>query len=502
MLFLTARYKNFIVGVLGLTLVLILWGFSTPMVAGPDDDFHVQSAMCAHGDREGICIKSRTSSFFYVPSAVTYAYECQVKTGPSCLSRELLNEHVAMLPVARVNQGMNFYPSIYYYVHGLLVNNNYESSIIKMRMLNVFIFITLFTATYFAVSSRLKRVLVGTIALFATPLTLWIAASNNPTSWAVIGSLVYSVNFLNLCQENSYRSKNMILNLGLMTLSTVIAVGARSDAAIGLMLVTGMWFLSQGLKNYRLHFGFIARCVLAINLVYMTICLVTVRQSGMLIDVSSKVDNGNSALNAIRNLASLPNLFLGNLSISISSISLDSWRFLGGVSRLNVGIPSVVGLFYGTLLLGALIGGIRTMDEASKLVIKAMVAVVFLGPLWLLQVNHSEIGDLVQPRYLLPILIVCVATVFFSWDMDYMPIRLKRFSYIFFASAANTIGIGAVIEHYLSDQDGIESRASEIYWSSSFAPSAQTIILLTLCSSLIWYNSCYTELSPKATADD
>jgi hypothetical protein len=487
------RMKKTFLGVLAFTSILILWAYSTPIASGPDDDFHVQSAFCAHGNQENLCVKSETSNFFLVPTQIQYAYECQVRTGPGCLSPEL--RPTGMNPTNRVNAGMNFYPDLFYFSQGFMVGKNLDSSIFKMRLLSIGVVVTLLSASYVAVSKRLKRALIGTLTFAVTPVCMWILASNNPSSWAIVGSLTFFINLLNLFDKDS---DNEILSIVVLLISSVVAVSSRSDAAVGLLIVTVVWIVSQlksgSIKNTQSR----VKLIVGIDVVYMATSIVAARQSEMLIDGVDQERKVNYIRDLIQNITSLPDLILGNMSLSISSLSEGSWEFLGGVSRLNVGIPSIVGIFYVFVLVLALNGGLRTMDNANKIFIQTICLVIASGALWLLQINHSRVGNLVQPRYLLPLVLIGVAAVLSCWPIDFMPIRPKmKIMFVVLASLANTVGINAVVNSYLFSSQSDDALAVDIIWNGLIAPSASQITFLTLTFSVIWYSFCYTELLPK-----
>jgi hypothetical protein len=485
--------KKTFLGFMAFALILILWAYSTPIASGPDDDFHVQSALCAHGNQENLCIKSQTSKFFLVPAQIKYAYECQVKTGPECLSSEL--RPTGMYRTDRVNAGMSFYPDLFYFVQGFMVGNNLESSIFKMRLLSIGVVMALLSATYAAVSKRLKRTLIGTLTFAVTPVCMWLLASNNPSSWAIVGSLTFFINLMNLFDKNP---ENQILSIALLLISSVVAVSSRSDAAVGLLIVTVVWIASQlkcgSINNIQTR----VKLIVGIVVTYMATSLFAARQTGMLINGDDQVQQRDFTRDLLHNIASLPDLILGNMSLSISSLSEGSWEFLGGVSRLNVGIPSIVGLFYIFVLALALNGGFRAIDNANKMFVQTICSVIALGALWLLQINHSRVGNLVQPRYLMPLFLIGVAVVLSSWPIDYMPIRPKRkIMFVILASLANTIGITAVVNSYLSRSQSDDSLAGDTLWNGLIAPSANQITFLALAFSVIWYSFCYKELLPK-----
>lgn len=217
----------------------------------------------------------------------------------------------------------------------------------------------------------------------------------------------------------------------------------------------------------------------------------------MLVDSNVNVLDGNYLLNLIHNIESLPDLFLGNFAISISSISEGSWRFLGGVARLNVAIPSVVGIFYLVVLSTAVTGSIKTIDRANKSFLQIVFVIIAGGALWLLQINDSTVGNLVQPRYLLPLLLIWLAATFSCWPSNFMPFWIKKKGiFVFFASCANTIAVNAVVNFYSSGFNSAIPGANHIYWSQFFAPSAIELTLLSLVFSAIWYNYCYEAILP------
>ena len=56
-----------------------------------------------------------------------------------------------------------------------------------MRFLNILLFVGLSTALYLLLPLGRRRVLIGLSLLTSVPLGSFLIASNNPSSWAIIG---------------------------------------------------------------------------------------------------------------------------------------------------------------------------------------------------------------------------------------------------------------------------------------------------------------------------
>ena len=126
------------------------------------------------------------------------------------------------------------YPVGYYRVHHLLVGHDVELSAVLMRILNVLLCVALI-AVLVLLSRREERQAVWLVPLLSwTPMGLYFIASNNPTSWAVTGLLVYCAGVYLATRAQGYRRAGL---LGAGVVGALMCLGSRYDAAFYLFIV-------------------------------------------------------------------------------------------------------------------------------------------------------------------------------------------------------------------------------------------------------------------------
>src|SRR5690606_5206477 len=103
------------------------------------------------------------------------------------------------------------------------------TSILVMRFVNVLLFLGLTAALYLLLPARRRPTLLWGWLISIVPLGAFLIASNNPSSWAVIG--IGSL-FLALLGAVESTGRHRLGLGGLAVLSAVMAAGARADAAV------------------------------------------------------------------------------------------------------------------------------------------------------------------------------------------------------------------------------------------------------------------------------
>src|SRR5690606_36541409 len=92
-------------------------------------------------------------------------------------------------PMVETKRG-NFvgaYPPLYYAVMSVFASADVLTSILVMRFVNVLLFLGLTTALYLLLPARRRPTLLWGWLISIVPLGAFLIASNNPSSWAVIG---------------------------------------------------------------------------------------------------------------------------------------------------------------------------------------------------------------------------------------------------------------------------------------------------------------------------
>ena len=282
------------------------------------------------------------------------------------------------------------YPPIYYAAMSVFASTDITASVLVMRIVNAVLFVLITTALFYLLPPQRRFTLVWMWSITIVPLGMFLLASNNPSAWAILsgGSL-----WLALVGYFESHGRRKALLGALAALTAVMGAGARADAAVyaGIAIVLAIILTFQRTRRYLIS------AILPVLLAVMALVLYQLAgQSG----VSSNGFGDNVHVTASSNLM----LLAGNL-LDLPSLwvgSLGTWA----LGWLDTQMPATV--WAGTILVfGAVILATLVAMNRRKLWAMIVTLVALTGiPMWVLYQSHAAVGTQVQPRYLLPLLIM------------------------------------------------------------------------------------------------
>ena len=156
-------------------LLFATWAISSPVGSSNDETYHLASMWCS-GQGDSDC---------QVPKFIAAApcFSEKPSWTPSCRwsSDEKLVSTTRFLPL---NSELRL---VYYRFGGLIFNDDLESSVIRLRLINSLIATLMFGAAMFLGWGRLSRAFLIAFCATAVPLGLFLIPSVNPQSWLYIG---------------------------------------------------------------------------------------------------------------------------------------------------------------------------------------------------------------------------------------------------------------------------------------------------------------------------
>lgn len=394
-------------GIAGFVLafcVLVGWAVSSPVGSSPDDDFHLTSVWCAGPGSEERCAPAGDSTTRDVPRAVAEAAHCY-RWDPS-LSAECQTAVLESDSVVETGRG-NFnpsYPPVYYTVMSAFVTGDVDAAAITMRIVNLSVFLALFSAVFLLSASGRRQELVLTWTVTMVPLGLFLLASNNPSGWATMGvGLLWAslVGFL----ESTSRGR-MIGFAAVAVLSTVLGAGARGDAALYCIVAIGM----ACVVSARFRLPDVLRLLLPVALAIIAFLFSrSARQvasgvqgfgggSGVVAEVAAT----NPLQLALDNFLALPGLWAGVFGGDY------------GLGWLDTDVPAVVTFAGVAAFIGILVHSVGVTDARKTSMMVAMAATLWFLPVWVLTRGADPVGEQVQPRYLLPLVVLLAGIVLFT----------------------------------------------------------------------------------------
>lgn len=456
-----------VLALLGLLMGLGAWAFSSPVGASPDDDFHLASIWCGLGDRDGLCEPAAKATEKHIDAALNRAscFAFLPKASASCQAEAGLFANPQFIDSSRGSFSSN-YPPVFYAVNGALASSDIQTSVVLMRLLNVLVFVGSFLALWLLVKPEKRKVLFWMWAATVVPLGVFLISSNNPSSWAITG---VGTAWFALFGYLQAQGKKKFLFGALFAVEVLIASGSRGDAAVytilGSAVVIALTYTPTRTYVYKLFLP--ASAAIVSLLFYLTSQQSAVASTGLAdsnLEVSERTPLGVFAINAVQ----LPELWVG---------AFGNW----GLGWLDTKMPGLVwvtsaGIF---VLLVALAS--TRMSRRRLFVASGIIAILYFLPLYVLQRGLNHVGEQVQPRYILPLIIILAGVIFLS--LDKAPTAFRTF-HVWIAITglfvANSLALYVNTKRYVSGLDngsGFSLDANiEWWWAIPIGPMSMWFI--------------------------
>jgi hypothetical protein len=376
-----------------LLLCGLAWVVASPVGSEPDADFHNASLWCQTGGPDSRCERR------YLIDGVV-AVKTYVALGPPCYAgRSTVSAGCQKITrntyyTERVNNGD--YPQGYYRVMGLFTSSRLIPSTLIIRFANFGIFAGLISLVYWLVSPALRRSMVLTLSLGLVPVGIYFLASINPSSWAITG---IAVQFFALLGLGEVVGRTRVLSLSVLAVGGgVLAASARGDAAAyaaGVSIVCA-WLVFPSLR--RRSWRWLA---FVVPIVVGVVTTLSAKQ------VTGGVDGATETDSAAYNFFQILQVPLGNLGVG------------GGLGWLDTPMPALTWVLT-TLVLGAvLITEIPGIGWRRGLAALGVTAAMIGLPYLMLERTGFRVGQFVQARYVLPLLIVLIGVL--AWRASGSP---------------------------------------------------------------------------------
>ncbi|SKA93758.1 Predicted membrane protein [Agreia bicolorata] len=456
----------FVVFPLAMFLSLASWALASPVGASPDDDFHLASTWCGLGVRDGLCETGAQPNERLVPQLVRDGAECY-KFAPAvsaaCQEPILGSEASKLVPTVRLNS-TGLYPPVYYAVMGLFASEDVERSVIVMRMVSIAIFVALWTALYALLPRRRRGTLVWSWVVGIVPLGMFLLASNNPSSWAIISGGSVWIALVGYFETTGRRR----VALGLLALLAAgLGAGARADSALYAIIGAGV-AVALTVKRAK---GYWRLTILPILIVvgsialYLTSNQVAAASTGMGTDTTIATTDTGFLLTS--NLLDIPLLWAG---------VFGSWA-LGWFDTRMPGSVSVVSLAaFAVVVFAALAHTTWRKLLVLGLIAGALVAI----PVYILVQSSTVVGSGVQPRYVLPLIIMFAGVALFHLrDREPQLGRVQVYLVEGSIIVANAIALHVNMRRYLTgvDMGGWNlNNQREWWWALPVPPLAVWVI--------------------------
>jgi len=434
-----------------LFLSLVSWAFASPVGSSPDDDFHLPSIWCGLGERPGLCAPGSEPETRSVPAALTDAacFAFKPDVSGSCWNPS----ETGMVDTPRVNVGL--YPPLFYGTMSLFASDDIQTSVLTVRIFNSLLTVGVLTAVFFALPRRLRPALVVSAVGAAVPLGMFVAASTNPSAWAYISAATVWICLYGAMLTDGRRRW---LLAGLAVLGGVLGAGARADSAAYAVLSIVLAVILGARRGRSLWAAATASLVIAVAAVAFYL---SARQGGAVVTGLSLDPVPLTIDQHISNFLNIPTLLAG---------ALGGW----GLGWLDTYMPSAVSTLSLMVAAGAIFVGARGMTPRRVIAFAVSLSALYLVPFVLLAQSEAMVGAQIQPRYILPLLVIFLGVASASWDIE-PSWTVARIVFAGVAlSVATVIALHVSIRRYTTGVDdpaiSLGARA-EWWWNGIPSPS-------------------------------
>ena len=452
-----------LVAVLGF-LSLAAWAVSSPVGSSPDDDFHLASIWCGVGERTGLCepgdsADEREVARDLVIDSVCYAYEPTASA--ACQGRDFGVRPDDTVSTPRGNFEA-LYPPLYYFVDGLFAGDDISVSVVAMRLFNSLLFVLLVTAAYLLLPSHRRGALLGGLVLTMVPLGMFIVASTNPSGWAVLSAALLWVTLLGYFESVGWRR----VGLGAVaTVAAVIGSGARADSAIWALVGIGVATFMAIRRERR----FVVLMILPVVLAGVAVAFyLAASQAGATVTgLAGEPPRGPAWIGLfLANLINVPQLWVG---------AVGGW----GLGWLDTAMPHAVWVGTFGVLVGAVALALSSRDRRSAIAMLGLLALLFLVPAYILTQSNALVGGYVQPRYILPLLLIFVGVAVLQTGPGWRPPRSAVLIGLVTVTLANSLALYVNIRRYVTGIDTFALNLDsglEWWWAAMPSPMAVWIL--------------------------
>lgn len=451
------RFRVVVAAPVLIALSLAAWAVSSPVGSSPDENYHLNSIWCGAGDRAGLCEPAPSANERMTPAALTNSACFRFQTSVSAECQNLTDQ--TLTATNRVNVG-NGYPPVYYAAMSVFASSNIVRSVLLIRLVNLLLFVLLGAALFRLLPPPRRSTLVLSWAVTIVPLSAFLIASVNPNSWTITGCGTAWLAALGFFETTGRRR----VGLGVIAvLAVIMAAGSRADgaafAALGIVLAA---VIALGRRLWRPRLIWLPIVVVALG---AAVFVTTGQSIDVLLGVSAAAPGQSAGLGLLfHNLIELPSLWTGAVGT-------------GPLGWLDTQMPGLVAAT-GVVAFGGLVFyGLRVLDRRKIVLMAVVFACLVVIPLYTLQVSHDPVGENIQPRYLLPLLILLAGLATLPVAGRVVDLRLShRLVLVVALAASNSAALFANLERYVSPASaGIDLNHNEIWWWSAHVPSPMIV---------------------------
>lgn len=441
-------------------VALLTWAVSSPPGSSPDDDYHMASIWCGTTDSTDLCEQTGVPSERALPADVLEASSCFAFDPDKAADCRLDADTIKLS--TRGNWNGEAYPPVYYAVMHAFAGHDLSVSIVTIRAVNAVLYVGVLALLFFLVPYTGRRALVWGALITSVPLGVFIIASVNPSSWAVISASGLWVAVWAFFVQSGWRKAGAAV---LTVLLVIIGAGARGDSAAYSVLA----LIAGAVLAFRRDRRYLRDLLLPVALVAASAALFFTAGQSAVVGGATVVKNDTYTFSELLfiNLKALPQLLSG---------FLGTW----GLGWLDTYMPGVVWVTGLSVFAGVVFWGLRLGDARKWLALAGVGAGVIAVPLYILMHDGVVVGNGVQPRYVFPLIVMFAGIAVFgfvrsSLGMGRVQLGVAATGLVI----ANSVALHVNLRRYVTglDRVGVNlDRDVEWWWNAPVSPMGLWVI--------------------------
>lgn len=451
---------GFIVAILAAALVLTSWAVSSPTGSGPDDDFHGPSIWCRSSQGAETCVTVRDNGDrgevivrLEENRPVCYAFR------PEDPGECGISENV------EVRASESLYPPVFYNFASRFVGDSPIASQVPVRLAVGASVLGLFALAWLVSLPWLRVPMAVSWVVGSMPLAVSLFASINPSGWTIAALAAMWGPIVTAYLSTGARRWWAV---AVWLLAVFMAAGSRGDGAVYAGLISGLALVLLWRKDRW--------PMLVVTGAVAIVALGLFLPSGHARTAVESFTDGVAELEPAAVLwsvvTSFPTMWSGLTGAPWGTGTV--WQ--NPLGWLDVPMPAGVWMPI-TLVLGGLIfAGMKYWNVRKALAVIALLVVSIAVPARALTQVGLPMGELYQPRYIVPILLVMVGLLLIRLPAPRtltFPIGTLVIMWVML-SYAGTIALHSWIRRYITGVDPVSASLGDpVWWDLTWASPNQ-----------------------------
>jgi hypothetical protein len=461
-------------------LVIFSWVFASAPGGSPDEPAHFVSIYCFDNTYKKSCESLDVNNYNLAPvKDVSSCYLYQRDRGAGCEVSNIF----AKLEKNQTSVFKPFAENYYYKSLSFLTSDYYVISLLGMRAANGFLAAFILFVGFLIFPKNLQGAFALSTLLISIPLGIYLVTSISSTAWLIIGVIGVWSALYSLIYELNSKIKNFKLNMvrvSFLLFSLFIATSSRFDGIYFILILVFALFMILLIPiSFKIlqKFLSIPLILLIIGSSLLLITSITFYLFKDRANVAYVDSDFNFFDRVFQNLSRLPHLLLG---------PLGSW----GLGWLDVWLSPITYISMYLIILGIIFFSVQKMDITHSVAIAVLVLGIIALPLLVLQASGYQVGEWVQPRYILPLYFPFFGLLLVSASSRGVNLNKPQLAVVFtLASIAHSFALHSNIERYVRGQNtySLDLTVEKDWWWDHFLSPNYIWIIGTLAFAFVLF---------------